>query len=95
LVEDKNCVAEKRKSEGITFRENKKNKIHEDNKSVAAHTRIYDLSPKKNTDFETQSCEIPCKTCPGFLLSGLNLKESTPGLLLDKTVNLDVILTIF
>jgi hypothetical protein len=28
----------------------------------------------------------------GLLLSGLNLRESTPGLLLDKTVNLDVIL---
>jgi hypothetical protein len=27
-----------------------------------------------------------------LLLSGLNLRESTPGLLLDKTVNLDVIL---
>jgi hypothetical protein len=57
-------VAEKRKSEGITNRGHKKNKIPEDNKSLAADTRIYDLLPRKNMDFETQSCEIPGKPWP-------------------------------
>jgi hypothetical protein len=57
-------VAEERKSEGITNREHKKNKIPEDDKSVAADTRTCDLSPRKNTDFETQSCEIPGKPWP-------------------------------
>jgi hypothetical protein len=57
-------VAEKRKSKGIINREHKKNKIQEDHKSVVADTKICDLSPRKNTDFETQSCEIPGKPCP-------------------------------
>jgi hypothetical protein len=61
-------VAERRKSEVITNREYKKNKIPEDVKSAAADTRICDLSPRKNTDFETQSCEIPGKSWPCFLV---------------------------
>jgi hypothetical protein len=40
------------------------NRIPEDDQLDAADPRIRDLSPRKNTDFETQSCEISGKPYP-------------------------------